>query len=83
MTGYLDIVTYYGLGNWASIPDRDRLALVPTQPPIQWVPGTPSLEVNWSKYEADHLPPCSAVRKVWSFTCTSDRRDLKTHQHKM
>jgi hypothetical protein len=30
------------------------LALRPIQPPIQWVPGTPSLGVKWSRPEADH-----------------------------
>jgi len=33
-----------------------RLALGPTQPPIQWVLGALSLG---AKYEADHSPPSS------------------------
>jgi len=30
------------------------LALGPTQPPIQWVPGAPSLGVEQPRREADH-----------------------------
>jgi hypothetical protein len=30
------------------------LALVPNQPPIQWVPGALSLGVKWLGHEADH-----------------------------
>jgi hypothetical protein len=40
-----------------------RLALGPTQPPIQWVQGVLSLRVKWSMREADHSPPTSAVVK--------------------
>jgi hypothetical protein len=36
---------------------------VPTQPPIQWVPGTLSLGVKWPGREADHSPPSSAEVK--------------------
>jgi hypothetical protein len=42
-----------------------RTALRPTQPPIQWVPGTLSLEVKRSGHEADHSPPSSAEIKEW------------------
>jgi hypothetical protein len=41
------------------------MALGPTQPPIQWVPGTPSLEVKWPGCEADHSPLSSAEVKEW------------------
>jgi hypothetical protein len=37
-----------------------RPALGPTQPPIQWVPGTLSLGVKRRGSEADHSPPSSA-----------------------
>jgi hypothetical protein len=45
-----------------------RTALGPTQPPIQWIPGIPSLG---PRREADHSPPSSAeVKNVWSYTST-------------
>jgi hypothetical protein len=48
-----------------------RTALGPTQPPIQWVPGAPSLGVKRQRREADHSPPSSAqVRNEWSYTST-------------
>jgi hypothetical protein len=41
----------------------------PTQPPIQWVPGTLSLGVQRPEREADHSPTSSAeVKNVWSYT---------------
>jgi hypothetical protein len=52
-----------------------RPAVGPTQPPIQWVPGTLSLRVNQPGREADHLPPSSAeVKNGWSYTSTSPIR---------
>jgi hypothetical protein len=48
-----------------------RTALGPTQPPIQWVPGTLSLEAKQPGREADHSPPSSAeVKNAWSYTST-------------
>jgi hypothetical protein len=38
-------------------------ALGPTQPPTQWLPGSPSLGVKRPGCEADHLPPSSAEVK--------------------
>jgi hypothetical protein len=55
----------------AQLKHRDNLttasktALGPTQPPIQWVPGAPSLGVKWPGREADHSPPTSAEVKEW------------------
>jgi hypothetical protein len=47
-----------------------RLALRPTQPPIQWVPGALSVGVKQSR-EADHsLPPSSKVKNDWRYTST-------------
>jgi hypothetical protein len=37
-----------------------RMTLRPTQPPIQWVQGAPSLGVKLQGREADHSPPSSA-----------------------
>jgi hypothetical protein len=39
------------------------LALGPTQPPIQWVPGVLSLGAKRPGREADHSPPSSAESK--------------------
>jgi hypothetical protein len=40
--------------------------LMPTQPPIQCVPG-----VGWPEREADHLrPPSVTVKNAWSYTST-------------
>jgi hypothetical protein len=38
-------------------------ALVLTQPPIQWLPGAISLEINRRGREADHSPPSSVEVK--------------------
>jgi len=40
-----------------------RSVLGHTQPPIQWVPGSLSLGVNWPGREADHLYKSSAEVK--------------------
>jgi hypothetical protein len=48
-----------------------RTALGPTQPPIQWVVGAPSLEIKQPRREADHSPPSNAeVKNVQSYTST-------------
>jgi hypothetical protein len=48
-----------------------RLALEPTQPPIQCELGVPSLGVKQLGHEADHSPPFSAnVKNVWYYTST-------------
>jgi hypothetical protein len=41
-----------------SLQSVSRLALGPTQPSIQWVPG-----VKWQGREADHSPPSNAEVK--------------------
>jgi hypothetical protein len=46
--------------------------LRPTQPPIEWVPESPSLGVKWPGCEADHSPRSSAeVKNAWRYTSTS------------
>jgi hypothetical protein len=58
----IGVYSWWGLGiflfNTMSI-----LALGPTQPPIEWVPGALSLEVKQLGCEADHSPPSSAEVK--------------------
>jgi hypothetical protein len=51
-----------GLGIFVFIA-VSRLALGPTQPPIQWVPGALSLGVMRPGREADHLSPSSVKVK--------------------
>jgi hypothetical protein len=62
----------YGLDSWGSIPAGEetflystasRPALVPIQPPTQWVPGTLSLGAQWMGRQADHSPTSSAEAK--------------------
>jgi hypothetical protein len=71
----------YGLNDWGfkswqglgifPFTTASRLALGPTQPPIQWVPGVLSLGVKQQEHEADHSTPSSAkVKKVSSYTST-------------
>jgi hypothetical protein len=44
---------------------------LPTQPPIQWVPGALCLQVKRPGREADHSPPSSAeVKNAWSYSST-------------
>jgi hypothetical protein len=48
-----------------------RTTLGPTQPRMQWVTGTLSLEVKRPGCEADHSPPSSAeVKNAWSYNST-------------
>jgi hypothetical protein len=50
-------------------PMSSRPTLGSTQPPIQWVPGTPSLGVKRPERKAEHSPPTSAeVKKIWIYT---------------
>jgi hypothetical protein len=73
----------YGVDDQSSIPSRgndgtflftsrSRLALEPTQPPIQSVLRALFLVVKWPGHEADHSHPSSAeVKNAWSYTSTT------------
>jgi hypothetical protein len=60
--GVLGFDSRRGLGIFLFIT-ASRMALRPTQPPIQWVPGALSLGVKRPGREADHSPPSSAEVK--------------------
>jgi hypothetical protein len=53
-----------GAGNFL-FTIASRMALWPTQPPVQWVPGPPSLGIKQPRHVADHSPPSSAKAKEW------------------
>jgi hypothetical protein len=68
--GVLGFDSWQGLGIFL-FTTASRTALEPTQPPIQWVTGTLSLELKQRGREADHLPPTSAkVKNAWSCIST-------------
>jgi hypothetical protein len=82
--GPVGIATGYGLddrGVGVRVPFGSRIvptssspALGPTQPPIEWVPGTVSSGVKRPGREADHSAPASAeVKKMWIYTSTPVR----------
>jgi hypothetical protein len=48
-----------------------KLALGPTQPPIQWILGALSPRIKRQGREVDHsLPTCAEVKKMWIYTST-------------
>jgi hypothetical protein len=67
------IATAYGLDGRGSIPDGGKRfvffstaftpALVPTQPPIKLIPGTPSPAIKRPGHDADHSPASNAEVK--------------------
>jgi hypothetical protein len=62
MIGVLGFDFRRGLGIFL-FTTASRKALVPTQPPMQGVPGDLSLGVKRPEREADHSPPSSAEVK--------------------
>jgi hypothetical protein len=62
--GVLGFDSRRGLGIFL-FTTRSRTALGPTQPPIQWVPGSLSMGVKRPRHEADHSPPSSAEVREW------------------
>jgi hypothetical protein len=63
-----------GAGNFL-FTTVSRLALGPTQTPIQWVKGAPSLGVKRPGRKAKHSPPSRAeVKNAWIYTSTSPIR---------
>jgi hypothetical protein len=63
--------SWYELGIFL-LSTASRLALGPTQPPIQWVTWALSLGIKRPGREADHSPPTSAeIKNAWSYTSTA------------
>jgi len=62
MIGVLRFGFWWGLGIFL-YTTASKMALGPTQPLVQWVPGALSLGVKRPGREADHLPPSSAEVK--------------------
>jgi hypothetical protein len=62
MIGVLGFDPWQGLGIFL-FTTTSRMALGPTQPPIQWVPGAVPLGINWPGHEADHSPQPGAEVK--------------------
>jgi hypothetical protein len=62
MIGVLGFDSQQGLGIFL-FTTVSRMALRPTQPPIQWVPGALSLGLKRPEREADHSPPSSTEVK--------------------
>jgi hypothetical protein len=70
MIGVLGFDSQRGLGIFL-FTTTSRIAVGPTQPHIQWVPGALALGVKRPGNEADHSPPSSAeVKNEWSCTST-------------
>jgi hypothetical protein len=68
--GVLGFDSRRGLGIFL-ITTTSRTVMVPTQPPIQWVPGAVSLGVKRPGREADRSPPSSSeIKNAWNYTST-------------
>jgi hypothetical protein len=73
-TGWAIVVLGFDSRRWLEVVrfiTASRTALGPTHPPIQWVPGALSLEVERLGREADQSFPSSAeVKNACSYTST-------------
>jgi hypothetical protein len=71
-TGWMAEITSWSRKESLLSSTASRLALVPTQPTIQWVLRALYPGVKRPGREADHSPPTSAeVEKMWIYTSTS------------
>jgi len=61
-----------GTGEEFLFTSECRLAVGPTKPPSQWVPGTISLGVKRPGRESNHSPPSSAEVMNTLFVCLYD-----------
>jgi len=72
--GFLGFDSWQGLGIFL-FTTASRMALGPTQYPIQRVPGAFSLGIKRPGREGNHSPPSSAdVKNAWSYTSTPPTR---------
>jgi hypothetical protein len=70
MIGVLSSNSWLELGIFL-FTTTSRMALGPTQPPIQWVLEALSLEVKEPGSEVDHSPPSSVkAENVWNYIST-------------
>ena len=49
-----------------------RPAVRPTEPPVQWIPASLSMEIKWLGREVDHsCPSCATVKNEWRLASIS------------
>jgi len=63
------VIPNTGTGHEKRPVNKCRTALGPTQPPVQWESGAPSMGVKWLGHKADHSLSSSAkVKNVWNYS---------------